>query len=99
MERYLLEPVTKRTLSQVLTEVKEKIESETEQQNYLKRFRLEAQEYEQYTRLQFMEQVVGGALSVPQIYEQAQRLELDVRAERYALAFFSTPSDSPLREK
>ena len=91
--------MTKSTLTQVLTEVKEKIESETEQQNYLKRFRLEAQEYEQYTRLQFMEQVVGGALSVPQIYEQAQRLELDVRAERYALAFFSTPSDSPLREK
>lgn len=99
VERYLLKPVTKSTLTQVLTEVKEKIESETEQQNYLKRFRLEAQEYEQYTRLQFMEQVVGGALSVPQIYEQAQRLELDVRAERYALAFFSTPSDSPLREK
>ena len=99
VERYLQKPVTKSTLTQVLTEVKEKIESETEQQNYLKRFRLEAQEYEQYTRLQFMEQVVGGALSVPQIYEQAQRLELDVRAERYALAFFSTPSDSPLREK
>lgn len=99
VERYLLKPVTKSALTQVLTEVKEKIESETEQENYLKRFRLEAQEYEQYARLQFMEQVVGGALSVPQIYEQAQRLELDVRAESYALAFFSTPSDSPLREK
>ena len=58
VERYLLKPVTKSTLTQVLTEVKEKIESETEQQNYLKRFRLEAQEYERYTRLQFMEQVV-----------------------------------------
>ncbi|WP_308696492.1 hypothetical protein [uncultured Subdoligranulum sp.] len=59
MERYLLKPVTKNTLMDVLSEVKEKIESGTEQQNYLNRFRLEAQEYEQYARLQFMEQVVS----------------------------------------
>lgn len=99
VERYLLKPVTKNTLMDVLSEVKEKIESETEQQNYLNRFRLEAQEYEQYARLQFMEQVVSGGLSVPQIYEQAEKLELDIRAESYAMAFFSTPMESPLLEK
>ena len=85
VERYLLKPVTKNTLMDVLSEVKEKIESETEQQNYLNRFRLEAQEYEQYARLQFMEQVVSGGLSVPQIYEQAEKLELDIRAESYPI--------------
>lgn len=99
VEWYLLKPVTKNTLMDVLSEVKEKIESETEQQNYLNRFRLEAQEYEQYARLQFMEQVVSGWLSVPQIYEQAEKLELDIRAESYAMAFFSTPMESPLLEK
>ena len=95
VERYLLKPITKSNLLKVLTEIKEKIEGENVEQNYRNKFRLEAQEYEQYARLQFVEQVVAGRLSVPQIYEQADRLELDIRAESYAIAFFSTPPEGP----
>ena len=87
VERYLLKPITKSDLLKVLTEIKEKIEGENVEQNYRNKFRLEAQEYEQYARLQFVEQVVAGRLSVPQIYEQADRLELDIRAK-------ATPSPS-----
>ena len=35
VEQYLLKPITRRTLQKALTEVKEKIESEQEQKNYL----------------------------------------------------------------
>ena len=75
VERYLLKPVTKSTLTQVLTEVKEKIESETEQQNYLSGSGWRPRST---SSTPGCSHGAGGgrALSVPQIYEQAQRLEL-----------------------
>lgn len=94
VERYLLKPVTKNNLLAVLDEVREKIESEQAQMNYLAQFKQEAQEYEQYARRDFFEQVVAGRLSVQQIYENAEKLELDLRAHSYAIALFSALSES-----
>jgi YesN/AraC family two-component response regulator len=90
VEQFLLKPVTKNDLLGVLQNIREKIESEQVQSNYLSQFHLEAQEYEQYTRRRFFERVVARQLTVHQIYEEAAKLDLDLRAQCYTLAFFST---------
>lgn len=89
VERYLLKPITKNALLTVLSEVRDKIEGEQAQQNYLAQFHREAQEYEQYARRNFFERVVAGQLTVSQIYDQAEKLDLDLRAQCYTIAFFS----------
>lgn len=94
VERYLLKPITKSTLMKVLEEVREKIQGERAQQNYLAQFQQEAQDYEQYARRRFLERVVAGQLSVQEIYEQAEKLDLDLRAKAYNLALVSAMPES-----
>lgn len=94
VERYLLKPITKSTLMTVLEEVREKIQGERAQQNYLAQFQQEAQDYEQYARRRFLERVVAGRLSVQEIYEQAEKLDLDLRAKSYNLALVSAMPES-----
>jgi len=89
VERYLLKPITKNALLGVLEEIKEKIRGEQAQRGYSALFRQEAQEYEQYARRSFFERVVAGQLTVQQIYETAEKLDIDLRAQCYAIAFFS----------
>ena len=94
VERYLLKPITKSTLIKVLEEVREKIQGERAQQHYLAQFQQEAQDYEQYARRRFLERVVAGQLSVQEIYEQAEKLDLDLRAKSYNLALVSAMPES-----
>ena len=89
VERFLLKPITKNNLIGVLEEVRDKVEGEQVQRSYLAQFHQEAQEYEQYARRRFFERVVAGQLSVQQIYEEAGKLDLDLRAQCYTIAFFS----------
>lgn len=89
VDRYLLKPITKNALLGVLAELKEKIEGERANRGYLAQFHREYQEYEQYTRRVFFERIVSGQLSVQQIYEAAGKLDIDLRAQCYTIAFFS----------
>ena len=89
VDRYLLKPITKNALLGVLAELKEKIEGERANRGYLAQFHRESQEYEQYTRRVFFERIVSGQLSVQQIYEAAGKLDIDLRAQCYTIAFFS----------
>ena len=89
VERYLLKPITKTTLLKVLDEVREKIEGERSGRSYAAQFHHEAQEYEQYARREFFERIAAGQLSVPEIYEGAVRLDLDLRAQCYTVALFA----------
>ena len=57
-------------------------------------FQQEAQDYEQYARRRFLERVVAGQLSVQEIYEQAEKLDLDLRAKAYNLALVSAMPES-----
>ncbi len=93
VEQYLLKPITKSKLQEVLTHIREKLEDE--RKNYQTQFHLEAQEYEQYARKRFFEQMTAGRLSVGQIYEEAAKLDLDLRAQSYTIAFFSVPAEAP----
>ncbi len=86
VEQYLLKPITRRTLQKALTEVKEKIESEQEQKNYLVKYQADMHEYEQFFLRNFFEKVFAGQLSVQEIYEEAQKHSLDINAPCYNLA-------------
>lgn len=88
VERYLLKPVTKNALLPVLEEVKAKLEGE---RNDTDQFRQEDQDYEQYVRQRFFEEMVSGQLSIQRIYERAEQLDLDLRAQSYTIAFVSLP--------
>ena len=85
VEQYLLKPITKGTLKKVLLEIREKIESEQEQKNYLETFQNEMKEYENYARRSFLEKVFGGVFTVQQIYEEAAKLSLDLDGPCYNL--------------
>lgn len=65
MEQYLLKPVTKTSLLKTLEDVSRKIDEEREQKAYLRQFQQEGQEYEQYARRKFFEQITSGTLRVP----------------------------------
>lgn len=86
---YLSKPVTKKALLGILEEIKEKIEKEQAHRTYLAQFHRETEEYEQYTRRAFFERIAAGRLSVQQIYELAGKMDLDLRAQCYSIAFFS----------
>lgn len=98
VEQYLLKPITKNNLLDVLENVRKKIESEQKQNSYLVQFHMETQEYEQYARRRFLERVVAGRLSVQQIYEEAAKLDLDLRAQCYTIALFSLQETSGVTE-
>lgn len=53
VEQYLLKPVTKASLLKTLEDVSRKIDEEREQKTYLRQFRREGQEYEQFARRKF----------------------------------------------
>lgn len=89
VEQYLLKPITKAMLIKTLNEVQEKIQSEREQENYLEKFRSEVQEYEQFSRRRFFEQVVAGQLSVEEIYEHADKLNIAIHAQCYNIIMYS----------
>lgn len=85
VDQYLLKPITRRTLQKALTEVKEKIESEQEQKNYLYKYQDDMHEYEQFVLRSFFEKVFARQLSVQEIYEEAQKHALDINAPCYNL--------------
>ncbi len=94
VDQYLSKPVTRRAMENALSEVKKKIESEREQEDYVRQFQLERQEYEQFYRRVFFEQIFSGKLSVEEIYAQAQRLNLNINGPCYNLIFFSLVEDT-----
>ncbi len=92
VDQYLLKPITRSAMIQALELTKKHIEEEQEQQDYLERFNRESQEYERYARRNFFEKLVQGSLSVPEIFEQAARYEIDLDAESYNIVLFSLQS-------
>lgn len=93
VEQYLLKPITKAMLIKTLNEVQEKIQSEREQKNYLEKFRSEMQEYEQFSNRRFFEQIVAGQLSVQEIYEQADRLNIAIHAQCYNIVMYGIQAE------
>lgn len=97
VDQYLLKPITRRTLQKALTEVKEKIESEQEQKNYLSKYQNDMHEYEQFFLRNFFEKVFAGELSVQEIYEEAKKQSLDINAPYYNLILMNVQEKNDKR--
>lgn len=89
VDQYLLKPVTRMTLRNVLLELKEKIEQEMEQKDYQAQYRDEVREFEQFSLRRFFEKILDGKLSVKEIYEEAAAQSLQLTAPCYNLLLFS----------
>ncbi|MFR1727093.1 response regulator [[Clostridium] hylemonae] len=88
VDQYMLKPVTRAALRKVLLELKEKIAQDVQQDAYRSQFQSEMREYEQFSRRQFFEKVLGGGeISVKDIYEEAGKLSLELSASCYNLLF------------
>ena len=92
VEQYLLKPIIKDKLVEMLIEMREKMQEERYQQQYIENFKLEAQEYENFSRRRFFEQIVTGGLSVSEICETAKNLNIDIIAPFYNIVLFSLSS-------
>ena len=88
VEQYLLKPITKGALLKALRAIKERMEEAQERSDQNRKYQLDAREYEEYTRQLFFERLTGGALTVPQIYEQAKKLNIDLDASAYNIVLF-----------
>ena len=86
VEQYLLKPITRSAMQKVLTELKDKIEAEREQSNYLKKFQSEYQEYEQLSKRHFFEKIFDRKLALKDIYDEASKLGVDLKATCYNVA-------------
>ncbi len=92
VEQYLLKPVIKEKMVELLGSLQKKMEIEQEQREYLSMFQREAQEYEAFSRRRFFEQIVTGGLSVSEISETAKAMEIDLNAPCYNMLLFSLNS-------
>ncbi len=92
VEQYMLKPVTKDKMVQILDELHKKMEAEEQQEEYLRQFQREAQAYETFSRKRFFEQIVSGSLSVSEIYETAKEMDMDINAQAYNIVFLSLNS-------
>ncbi len=92
VEQYLLKPVIKEKLVELLISLQKKMEVEQQQREYLAMFQREAQEYEVFSRRRFFEQIVTGGLSVSEISETAKSLDIELNAPYYNILLFSLSS-------
>jgi two-component system response regulator YesN len=92
VEQYLLKPIVKEKMVEILIALQKKMEAERQQQEYLTKFQREAQEYETFARRRFFEQIVTGGLSVSEISETAKEMGIDLNAPFYNIVLFSLNS-------
>jgi len=92
VEQYLLKPVIKEKMVELLVSLEKKMEAEQQQREYLAMFQREAQEYEAFSRRRFFEQIVTGGLSVSEISAAAKAMDIDLNAPSYNVLLFSLSS-------
>lgn len=89
VEQYLLKPITKTDMINSLEGVRKKIVEENEQKDYVKLYEQEFKKFERMTHRVFFEKLVEGSLSVEEIYEEADKLHLNLSADGYNFVIFS----------
>lgn len=92
VEQYLLKPVTKSAFIEALEEVRGKYEQENAKKDYFEKFQNEIKEYEKNSRRDFFELLVSGATELSRVYEEADRLDIDISASCYNLVLYDISS-------
>jgi len=95
VDNYLLKPITKDKLGEVMSEAKNRLDKENEKDSYLEQFKAESQEYEQFARVKFFNKLVSGAMPVSEVYEKSEELGLALDSTFYNLALINF---SPMTE-
>ncbi len=93
VEQYLLKPITKMNLKKVLTELREKIESSKQQEDYQTQYSDEMHEYERFDRRRLFEKMFNGKLSVMEIYDEAGKQGIELTATAYNLLLVNIIDD------
>ncbi len=89
IECYLLKPVSKGKLLEVLGGIREKYEKDNAQKSYYETFQREIREYEKNSRRDFFEALVGGGPNGRNRYEWAEQLGIDILAGAYNIVLFT----------
>lgn len=92
VEQYLLKPVTKSAFIEALEEVRGKYEQENAKKDYYEKFQNEIKEYEKNSRRDFFELLVSGGVELSRVYEEADRLDIDISASCYNLVLYDISS-------
>lgn len=92
VERYLLKPISRNSLLEVLEDIHVKYDTENAQKNYYEKFRNEIQQYEQHSRRDFFETLISGHVNLHKVYEKAAKLQIDIVAQCYSIILFSMNS-------
>jgi len=93
VNQYLLKPLSKDQLLEVLLEVKKKKDEEKLQEKYNADFANEVQEYLTSSRRDFFNALVSGSSSVSVLLERAKKLGLELTSERYNIVLFLLEED------
>lgn len=88
VNQYLLKPLSKDQLIEVLQQVKKQKDKEESSNRYNSQFSYEVQEYLTSSRRGIFEAIINNNLSVPQLLERANALGIDLTAERYNIILF-----------
>lgn len=88
VNQYLLKPLSKDQLVEVLLEVKKKKDEDLVQEQYKLQLANEVKEYLSSYRRGFFDALVSGELSMTALLGRAQKLGLDLVAEQYNIVLF-----------
>ena len=88
VSQYLLKPLSKDQLVDVLCEVKVHKDKEAIQSTYLMQFNSEIQEYLSSSRKGFFDALVSGKLTANELLSRAEKLHMSLVAESYNIVLF-----------
>lgn len=88
IEQYLLKPISKAEFLEVLEGVRSKYEKENVQKLYYQKFENEIKAYEKNAQRDFFELLVSTDVNLQKVYEQADKLQIDIMAQSYNLVLF-----------
>jgi len=89
VEQYLLKPIDRNGMIEVLKELRGKFDRENEQRAYYNQFMREVQEYEKHSRRDFFELLIYRNFDLEEIYEKAEQLHINIEAQCYNIVLFS----------
>ena len=89
VEQYLLKPITKADMIKALEGTRKKINEENEQKDYVSQYEQEFKKFERFSHRAFFEKLVEGSLSVQEIYEEANKLHLNLSADEFNIVIFT----------
>lgn len=93
VSEYLLKPLSRDQLVEVLCQIGEHKKREQEQRQYMARFSADMQNYLASSRRDFLEALISGRHSASELLERAEGLGLNLAAEQYNIVLFLLEED------